>query len=500
MSDDGPRIDLPRRRLVIVTAGLLVSMMLFAIDSSIVATAMPRIIAELSGLEYYAWVTTAYLVTSTTVIPISGKLGDLFGRKRFLQGGTVGFLATSVLCGFAQTMPQLVAARALQGLFGGVLTSSAIASMGDLYMPATRAKIQGLFASSFAVANISGPILGGILTDTLGWRYIFYVNIPVGLVASAIVARSMPSVRTSATWRDIDLRGAALLAAGLGPLLVALTATREFGWTSPLVLGLLASAVVLLTLFVLSEVRAPHPIMPLSLFRIPTFTVSVLVSFLAAFGVFGSNLFVPLVYQGLIGLSATQSGVLLAPRMVAMVVASLASGQIITRITHYRYVGAAGLSLIAVGLFMLSRVTTSSTELEVVVAIVLIGLGFGSNQPIYQSAVLSAVPYAHVGVASSQVQFWRSLGQTMGVAVLGAVLASHAAVTTAGSETPGVITPEMRPALAAGLEAAFLVSTVAVVIAIFTALQLREVPLRRRRSDVSAAALATAAEPSAIGD
>jgi EmrB/QacA subfamily drug resistance transporter len=473
-------------------------MAMFALDSSIVATAMPRIISELAGLEYYAWVTTAYLVTSTTVIPIAGKLGDLFGRKRFLQGGIVGFLATSALCGFAQTMPQLVAARALQGLFGGMLTASAIASMGDLFMPVTRAKIQGLFASVFAVANISGPIVGGLLTDTLGWRYIFYVNIPVGIVASAIVARSMPRIRTSATWRNIDVRGAALLAAGLGPLLVALTVTREAGWTSPLVLGLLAVALVLLTLFVIAETRTAHPIMPLSLFRIPTFTVAVIVSFLAAFGMFGSNLFVPLVYQGLIGLSATQSGLLLAPRMVAMIVASLASGQIITRITHYRLVGAAGLALLAAGLFVLSRVTTSSTELQVVVALVLIGIGFGSNMPIYLNAVMSAVPQAHIGVASSQVQFWRSLGQTMGVAVLGAVLASHAAVVSAGTDATGAITPEMRPALAEGLQAAFLVGTVAVVIALVASLQLREVPLRGRRTETPTAALETAAETAAV--
>ena len=475
-------------------------MMLFAIDTSIVATAMPRIIAELSGLEYYAWVTTAYLVTSTTVIPISGKLGDLFGRKRFLQAGTVGFLAASALCGFAQSMPQLIAFRALQGLFGGMLMSSAIASMGDLYTPITRAKIQGLFASVFAVANIGGPIVGGILTDTLGWRYIFYVNIPVGIIASAIVARSMPSIRTSATWRNIDVRGAALLAAGLGPLLVALTATREAGWTSPLVLGLLAVAVVLLTLFVLHEIRAPHPIMPLSLFRIPTFTVSVIVSFLAAVGMFGSNLFVPLVYQGLMGFSATQSGALLAPRMIAMVAASLASGQIITRITHYRFVGAFGLTLLATGLFVLSRLTTSSSETQVIIALVFIGLGFGSNMPIYQNAVMSAVPQAHIGVASSQVQFWRSLGQTMGVAVLGAVLASHAAVTSASSEATGVITPEMRPALAAGLQAAFLVATVAVALAVVASLQLREIPLRGRRTETPAQALASVAEPAAVGD
>src|SRR3954470_8364855 len=263
---DAPRIQLPRRRLVIVTAGLLLSMALSALDTSIVATAMPRIIAELSGLQFYAWVTTAYLVTSTTVIPISGKLGDLFGRKRFVQGGMIGFLVASALCGLAGSMPQLVVARAIQGIFGGFLTSSVVSSMADLYTPATRAKIQGVFMSVFATAAIAGPILGGILTDTLGWRYVFYVNLPLGILATVVVALTMPQVPTRSSWRNIDARGAILLTAGLVPLLIALSETRDAGWTSPVVLGLLAFAAVMLALFVWAEAGAEHAIIPLPLF------------------------------------------------------------------------------------------------------------------------------------------------------------------------------------------------------------------------------------------
>lgn len=497
---DRPRIDLPRPKLIVVTAGLLLSMALSALDTSIVATAMPRIIAELSGLEYYAWVTTAYLVTSTTIIPISGKLGDLFGRKRFVQVGMIGFLISSALCGLAGSMPQLVIARAVQGIFGGILTSSVVASMADLFLPATRAKVQGIFMSVFATASIAGPILGGILTDTLGWRYVFYVNLPLGLLASVVVALTMPRIETRSTWRHIDIRGALLLTAGLVPLLSALSETRDAGWTSPIVLGLLAVAVVMLSLFVWAERRAEHPIMPMKLFRTPTFTVAVIVSFLAAFAMFGSNIFVPLVYQGLLGMSATQSGALLTPRMVAMVAASLLSGQVVTRVRHYRFVGAAGLVSMTFGLFLLSRVHVGSSEIDIILALIFIGIGFGSNQPIYQNAVQSAVPHEFVGVASSQVQFWRSLGQTVGVAVMGAVLTLRIGAQLPIGETAVVPTslPE-RIALANGLDAVFVVATAAAAIAIFVALQLREVPLRGRGRRAAVAPI-VAPEAASVGD
>ena len=494
MSDEQPRIVLKRGQLALVTLGMLMSMMLSALDTSIVATAMPRIIADLSGLQYYAWVTTAYLVTSTTIVPISGKLGDLFGRKRFLQGGMIGFLTASALCGIAPSMPFLVAARAVQGIFGGFLTSSALASMADLYLPATRAKMQGVFASVFAIGAIAGPILGGILTDAYGWRSVFYVNIPVGAVAFALVYTTMPFIRTRASWRNIDVRGAVLLAAGLIPFLVGLTASRA-GASATLVVALFAVAVVMLVGFVLHERDAEHPIMPLTLFRIPTFSVAIVVSFLSAFGVFGSNIFVPLVYQGLLGLTPTQSGVYMTPRMIGMVIASLISGQIVSRVTRYRFVSAAGLAILALGVFLLSRVDSTTSDLDVARDLLFVGIGFGSNQPIYQNAVMSAVPFAYVGVASSQVQFWRSLGQTVGVTIFGVILALAVGTGTTQSEEIIVTSGTPSVALASGLHGIFLVATGAVAIAMVLALALREVPFRGRRTEAPApvAAAATAA-------
>ena len=499
MSIDRPRIEVGRRQLVLVTLGMLMSMMLSALDTSIVATAIPRIIADLSGLEYYAWVTTAYLVTSTTIVPISGKLGDLFGRKRFLQGGMLGFLTASALCGLAPAMPFLVAARAVQGIFGGFLTSSALASMADLYLPATRAKMQGVFASVFAVGAISGPILGGILTDAFGWRSVFYVNIPVGAVAFALVLISMPVIRTKSSWRDIDVRGAALLAAAIVPFLIALTASRS-GAGGAFAGGLLALAAVMLVAFLLQERRAAHPIMPLSLFKVPTFSVAVVVSFLTAMGVFGSNIFVPLVYQGLLGLTPTASGFLMAPRMIGMVIASLISGQIVSRVTHYRFVSAAGLAILALALFLLSRVDATTSQVDVARDLLLVGIGFGSNQPIYQNAVMSAVPFTYVGVASSQVQFWRSLGQTVGVTIYGVILAL--AVGTSAASTEEIIVPNgaSSAALASGLQAIFLVAAAGVTVAVVLALALREVPFRGRRVRTEVPTAATAAAAAGIGE
>jgi MFS family permease len=315
-----------------------------------------------------------------------------------------------------------------------------------------------------------------------------------------VVAASMPRLRTVATREHIDIRGALFLVSGLVPLLTALTVTRQAGFGSPLAIGLLAVGTGMLAAFGWVEAHAAHPVMPFVLFRTPTFTVSVVVSFLAAFGMFGSNIFVPLLYQGLLGLTATQSGFFLAPRLVAMVAASLISGQIVSRIDHYRFIGSAGLICLASGLFLMSRVTATSSEAEVVRDLVLIGIGFGSTQPIYQNAVMSAVPHRYVGVASSQVQFWRSLGQTMGVTVLGAVLAAQIGVTLPDPDAIVTSTGSIaRQALSTGLQYTFLVAAGAAAVAAVAALSLKEVPMRGRLARVAPGS-AVLPEPAAIGD
>jgi len=415
--------DLSRGRIIVTTAGVMMALLLASVDGTVVGTAMPRIIAELQGLQYYAWVTTAYLVASTVMVPIAGKLGDLFGRKPFVLIGMIGFVLASALCGQSQNMIELVAFRGIQGLFGGVLMANVFTVIADLYDPKTRAKMQGIFAAVFGLSSIIGPTIGGYITDNLGWRWVFYVNLPVGIAAVAIIALGMPFVRTGKSWRHIDFEGAGLLALAVVPLLIALSISTDHEWTSVPMLAMLGVAVLAAVAFVFIELREEEPIVPLSLFRNITFTVSVAVGFFSAVGMFGTILFVPLLYQGVLGLSATNSGQLLTPMMFGLIVASVVSGQVITRVKRYRFVGTVGLSTMVLGMWLLSQVRPGASGAEAVRDIVLVGLGLGMNMPLYQNAVQSAVPLSAVGVATSQVQFWRSMGGTVGAAVLGSVLA-----------------------------------------------------------------------------
>jgi len=418
-------VGLSRRRLILATAGTMLALLLAALDQTIVGTAIPRIVADLNGLDRLAWVTTAYLVTSTTMTPIAGKLGDLFGRKPFLLVGMIGFVASSALCGLSQDMTQLIVFRGVQGLFGGVLFATVFSVIGDLFPPTQRARAQGLFGAVFGLSSIIGPTAGGFITDHWSWRWVFEVNIPVGIIAVAVVTAGLPYVRSKASWRDIDFWGAFTLAAGVVPLLIALTITNTHAWTSPEVLGLLALAAAMLAAFVFVESRVEHPIVPLELFKNPTFSVSMIVGFLTAFGMFGSILFTPLVFQGVLGISATNSGALITPMMFGLIGASTLTGFAMRRITRYRYLGTLGVLVMIFGMWLLSQITPSSAQWNVVADLIVVGAGIGVTFPLYLTAVQTALPRQFLGVASSQIQFWRNLGGTVGSAILGAVLSNR---------------------------------------------------------------------------
>ena len=499
---------LSRGRVILATAGTMLALLLAALDQTIVGTAIPRIVADLNGLDRLAWVTTAYLVTSTTMVPIAGKLGDLFGRKPFLLLGMIGFVLASAICGLSQNMTELILARGIQGLFGGVLFATVFTVIGDLFPPEQRGRLSGVFGGVFGLSSIVGPTTGGFITDHWSWRWVFEVNIPVGIIAVIVVLVGLPYVRSKASWRDIDFWGALTLAAGIVPLLIALSITRDHAWTSPQVTSLLAIAAAMLAAFIFVETRVPQPIVPLHLFKNSTFSVSMIVGFITAFGMFGSILFTPLVFQGVLGVSATNSGALITPMMFGLLGASTATGFLMRRIRYYRFLGTFGVVVMIFGMWLLSQITPSVPQWHVVVDLIVVGAGIGVTFPLYLTAVQTALPRRYLGVASSQIQFWRNLGGTVGSAILGAVLANrlpgylttriadlhlspqvlqHLPKTgspnaildpTLLAKVPGPIVLAIRSALADSLHDIYFFAGIVLVLALVATVFMKEVPLQ----------------------
>src|SRR3989442_2269193 len=398
--------ELTRRVKILSTAGVMLALLLAALDQTIVGTALPRIVGELNGLDRYSWLITGYLVSSTVMVPIAGKLGDLFGRKPFLIAGMVGFVAASALCGLSKDMNQLIVFRIIQGLFGGMLFASAFTVLADIFPPAQRARMQGFFGGIFGLASIIGPVVGGYLTDHLGWRWVFYVNLPVGILGVLVVLSFLPFVRTTASWRDIDFWGAGTLAGGLIPLLVSLSLASQQGWTSFEVLGLMAFGIAMLIAFFIIEQRVNEPIVPFRLFKNRVFALSIVVVFFSALGTFGMTIFVPLELQGVLGVSVTNSGLLLTPMMGGLIVASILSGQLMVRIKQYHYLGTVGLVLMMVGIYLMAQTTVATTQATITLAIIVVGLGVGLTFPLYINAVQSGLAHRYLGVGTSQIQFW----------------------------------------------------------------------------------------------
>ena len=417
---------LPPRRVAATVAGLLLTMLLAALDQTIVGTAMPRVVAELGGLEHYAWPFTAYMVASTTTVPIAGKLSDLYGRKWLLLGGASVFVLASALCGLSQNMGQLIAFRALQGLGAGVMQAVVFIVIGDLFPPARRGKVQGLFGGVFGLASVVGPALGGYLTDNLTWRWVFYVNVPVGAVALAVLLFVFPNVRPPVQRHAIDYWGALALVTGLVPLLVALSwGGSEFSWLSPQVAGGLAVGLVMLCVFYVVERRAPEPLLPLELFHSRLYASSIATVFLSGAAMFGPLLYVPLYIQAVTGASATQSGTVVLPMTLAMVVASIVCGQLLSRTGRYRRSALVGLLLMAAGMGLLAAMDVGTPYEMVVANMIVVGAGLGTTFPIFTLVVQNSLPYRLLGVGTASVQFFRSVGGTLGAAIMGSVLAAR---------------------------------------------------------------------------
>jgi EmrB/QacA subfamily drug resistance transporter len=418
--------SLSRRDVVLTVLGLMLALLLAALDQTIVGTAMPRIIADLQGFEHYAWVTTAYLLTSTAVVPISGKLSDMYGRKIFLLTSAAGFVLASALCGLSQDMTQLILFRGAQGLAGGVLTSTIFTVISQIFPPAERARFQGLFSGIFGLASIIGPLIGGYLTDNLSWRWVFYVNLPIGIAALVVLWLSFPNIRPVGRAREIDFLGAITLVLGVVPLLLALSwGGNDYAWTSPVIIGLFLVAALMLVAFGLIESRSAEPIIPLGLFRNSVISVSVAAMVCMSMGMFGTILFIPLYIQGVIGTSATQSGTVLMPLMITMILSSVVSGQIISRTGKYKLAGIFGMAVMAVGLFLLSGMGADTDYATVVRNMIIVGLGMGPTMPVFTLASQNAVKVNQLGVVTSLTQFARSIGSTLGVALFGSLLTNQ---------------------------------------------------------------------------
>jgi EmrB/QacA subfamily drug resistance transporter len=467
-------------RILAIYAGLMVALMLAALDQTIVATALPQVVSDLGGLSSYSWVFTAYLLASTVTVPIYGKLGDKYGRRPLLLFAIVVFLIGSALCGLAQNMTELVVFRAVQGLGAGGLFPLAIAVVGMIVPPRDRGRYQGLIGAVFAAASIIGPVVGGFIVDHGTWRWIFYVNLPVGGLALVVISATMPR-RAVRAEHSVDWLGAAVLAAGTAALMLGLVwGGREYPWGSAQVVGALVASVVLLGLFGLIERRVKEPILPFHLLRNRTVASSVACVSLVGMAMFGTIAFVPLFVQGVIGTSATSSGVVLTPFMLGAVTMSFLSGQFVSRTGRYRQNVLVGPLVLCAGMLLLSRMTVSTTNGEAARNMVIAGIGLGMMMQIFVLAVQNSVPIAEMGVASALTQFGRSIGATVGVTVMGAIV-NQGLPPAARNEDVAVhrLPPAAREQLAGALHPAFLVAAcVCAVVFVLAFFGVHERPLR----------------------
>ncbi len=525
-------VPLTRPQLIGTLTGLLLAALLAAIDQTIVGTAEPRIIAQLSGFDRYPWIATAYLLSSTVSVPIFASLSDIHGRKPFFLLGATIFVATSALCGAAGTltflpidgMGQLILFRGLQGVGAGMVLGLLFTIVGDIFSPLERGRYQGLFAAVWGVASIFGPTLGGWLTDHWSWRACFWVNLPVGIVAIAAIYLEFPHLKPRAATRRLDWAGFATLIGTVIPLLLALTWATEYGWTSTRVASLIVLSIVMLATFLYVESHAAEPVLPLELFRHPIISICSVCAFVLGMGMFGVIIYLPLFMQGVLGVSATQSGNLLTPLMMGAVIGSIIGGQTASRTAKYKSVAIAGSVFVAIGMILFARLDATAARSAVVYGMVISGLGMGLLQPVYTLAVQNVAPRQQMGAATSSTIFFRSIGSTVGVAAFGSMMLTkyHALfaerlpphvpaaalpyfsnplmlvqirpqLETAFGRAPGglallaTLFANVKTALESGLHLIFVCSAVIMSLAVLLHVALRTEPLRARKAEVELA-------------
>ncbi|HEY7968821.1 MAG TPA: MDR family MFS transporter [Candidatus Limnocylindrales bacterium] len=414
----------PRAKLEILGA-MLLAMFLFALDQTVVGTALPVIVTDLNGNSLYTWSVTIYLLTSTISGPIYGKLSDLYGRRPIVIFAVSLFLISSAGAGLSQTMEQFILFRGLQGLGGGAIFPIALAVVADLYTPAERGKYLGSFGAVFGLSSLIGPGLGGFITDTFGWHWIFFINIPIGLISLFILWRLLPAIRRPDAGQNIDYLGAAVFTGAVAPFLIGLSNKQGHDWTDPVVGGLMLIGLVLGAVFLFVETRAVDPIVPLGLFRLRTFSISVAATFFVGFAFLTAVIFLPRWFQTVAGASATESGYNLLPLIAGLIFSAVASGQIVARVGRYKWLMFGSLALLAVSLFLMTNLTPSTDRLTLWVWMFLAGLGIGPSLAVFTLIVQNAVSPDRIGVATSSLTFFQQIGGTIGLTVAGTLFAER---------------------------------------------------------------------------
>lgn len=510
----------------LVFVGLMLGMFVASMSQTIVGPAMPRIVAELGGVEHYSWIATAAMLVSAVAVPIVGKLSDLYGRRWFYLGGLAVFMIGSILAGMAQGFWFLVFARAVQGLGMGTLMPLSQTIIGDIIPPRQRGKYQGMMGAVFGVSSVVGPLLGGTITDNFGWRWLFYLMLPVGVVAFAFILRFL-HLSTETQHGKVDILGMLTLTPGM---VIALLATTwgggTYAWSSPVIIGMYAVAAVFLAAFVIIETKVAEPLLPMHLLLRPIVALSVAASFAIAVAMFGAIIYIPVYAQGVMGVSATNSGAILIPLSVAMIVTSILVGLLISRTGHYKGFLILGGVVLVAGYWLLSRMQYGDSQLQLTMAMIVIGLGIGLSMQVYTLVVQNVVAQRELGVATAAIQFFRNIGSTIGIAVLGTVMTAQmgtaitaqikalpaeqlAALQQSGGDLdssglesavldpaaleqlPSFLVDPIRMGMGEAMHVVFLTAVPFVIVALVLSLFIKQVPLR----DTLHTADETAAQP-----